>query len=113
MDVVAEPSQIKGTVKAPPSKSMTQRAIAAALLADGQTTILNPSFCDDSLAAISIAEGLGAKVIQSGSDLKITGSRELKETNLNCRESGLAVRMFSPVAALYPAEIIMTGADFF
>jgi len=111
MDVVAEPSQIKGTVKAPPSKSMTQRAIAAALLADGQTTILNPSFCDDSLAAISIAEGLGAKVIQSGSDLKITGSRELKETNLNCRESGLAVRMFSPVAALYPAEIIMTGAD--
>ena len=111
MDIIVEPSQVRGTIKAPPSKSMTQRAIAAALLADGQTTIRNPSNCDDSLAAITIAEGLGAKIILSGSDVKITGSRELKEKNLNCRESGLAIRMFSPVAALYPAEIIMTGAD--
>jgi 3-phosphoshikimate 1-carboxyvinyltransferase len=42
--------------------------------------------------------------------MKITGSGELKEKKLNCGESGLAIRLFSPVAALYDAEITMTGA---
>jgi len=111
MNITIEPSQVRGTVKAPSSKSMTQRGIAAALLADGQSTILNPSYCDDSLAAISIAEGLGANIKSTVNELKITGSRKLKDTNLNCRESGLAIRMFSPIAALYPAEIKITGAD--
>ena len=36
MERYLEPSAIKGEVKAPASKSMTQRAIAAALLADGR-----------------------------------------------------------------------------
>jgi len=111
MDLTIEPSQIHGTVNAPSSKSMTQRAIAAALLADGQSTILNPSYCDDSLSALSIAGNLGARVVSSGSELKIAGSRNIKETTLYCGESGLAIRMFSPIAALYPTEIIMTGAD--
>jgi 3-phosphoshikimate 1-carboxyvinyltransferase len=105
------PSEIKGKVKAPSSKSVTQRVIAAALLADGQTIIRNPSYCDDSLAAMSIAVGLGAKVEPHPEELRITGSAILKEPKLNCGESGLAVRMFSPIAALYSAEITMNGAN--
>jgi len=35
----------------------------------------------------------------------------LKESKLNCGESGLAIRMFSPIAALFPAEITMVGAN--
>jgi 3-phosphoshikimate 1-carboxyvinyltransferase len=106
-----EPSAIKGQIKAPTSKSMTQRAIAAALLADGQSVIHNPSYCDDSLAAMSIAVGLGAKVEPEPDELKITGSVVLKEPKLNCGESGLAIRMFSPIAALYPVEVTMVGAS--
>ncbi len=107
MERYLEPSVIKGTVKAPASKSMTQRAIAAALLADGQSIIHNPSYCDDSLAAMSIAVGLGARVEPQVNELRIKGSVTLKETKLNCGESGLAIRMFSPIAALYPTEITM------
>jgi 3-phosphoshikimate 1-carboxyvinyltransferase len=106
-----EPSALKGEVKAPASKSMTQRAIAAALLADGQSVIHNPSYCDDSLAAMSIAVGLGARIEPQANEMKITGSAILKEPKLNCGESGLAVRMFSPIAALYPVEITMSGAN--
>jgi 3-phosphoshikimate 1-carboxyvinyltransferase len=106
-----EPSGITGKIKAPASKSMTQRAIAAALLADGQSIIHNPSYCDDSLAAMSIAVGLGARVEPEPSELKITGSGILKEPKLNCGESGLAIRMFSPIAALYPTQITMVGAN--
>jgi 3-phosphoshikimate 1-carboxyvinyltransferase len=111
MERCVEPSQVKGQIKAPSSKSMTQRAIAAALLADGQSTIFNPSYCDDSLAAMSIACGLGAKLDPKPGELIIQGARVLKEEKLNCGESGLAIRMFSPIAALYPAEIIMVGAN--
>ena len=39
MERSVEPSFVKGEIKAPPSKSMTQRAIAAAILADGQSLI--------------------------------------------------------------------------
>jgi len=110
MERSVEPSLVNGEVKAPSSKSMTQRAIAAALLADGQSLILNPSYCDDSLAAMSIAVSLGARVEPEAGRMKITGSGELKEKKLNCGESGLAIRLFSPVAALYDEEITMTGA---
>jgi 3-phosphoshikimate 1-carboxyvinyltransferase len=109
MERIIVPSKVKGEIKAPASKSMTQRAIAAALLAHGESTIINPSYCDDSLAAMSIAVGLGAKVEPDTDKMKITGSPELKEKKLNCGESGLAIRMFSPVAALYKTELTITG----
>lgn len=110
MERSVEPSYISGEIKAPPSKSISQRAIAAAMLADGQSVILNPSYCDDSLAAMSIAVSLGARVEPEADRIRITGSGELKEKKLNCGESGLAIRMFSPIAALYDEEITMTGA---
>ncbi len=110
MERSVEPSSVRGEIKAPPSKSMTQRAIAASVLADGQSLLLNPSYCDDSLAAMSIAVSLGARVEPQSDKMKITGSGELKEKKLNCGESGLAIRLFSPIAALFEEEITMTGA---
>ena len=110
MERSVEPSFVSGEIIAPPSKSMTQRIIAAAMMADGRSTILNPSYCDDSLAAMSIAVSLGARVEPEAVQMKITGSWELKERKLNCGESGLAIRMFSPVAALFDEEITLSGA---
>jgi len=109
MKRIVFPSAVMGEITAPSSKSVTQRVIAAALLADGESIISNPSYCDDALAAMSIATGLGAKVVPSANELKITGSNGLKETKLHCGESGLAIRMFSPIAALFPEEITFTG----
>lgn len=110
MERIIVPSKVRGVIKAPSSKSMTQRAIAASLLAVGDSTIINPSYCDDSLAAMSIATGLGARLEPSPDKLSVTGTGILRENKLNCGESGLAIRMFSPVAALYPEEIIITGS---
>ena len=84
MKQVVVPSKIFGKIKAPASKSVTQRAIAAALLAEGESTIVNPSYCDDALAAMSIATGLGAKVRPNPGELKIIGTTGLKEQRLNC-----------------------------
>ncbi|MCU0284790.1 MAG: 3-phosphoshikimate 1-carboxyvinyltransferase [Acidobacteria bacterium] len=104
-------SEIKGTVAAPPSKSMMQRALAAALLTEGTTKILNPTFCNDSLAALQVIEALGAKVTPGKDEVKVTGGVKpvVPGTVLNCGESGLAIRMFSPVASLWHEELMLTG----
>lgn len=109
MDTIIVPSEVSGNIKAPPSKSMTQRALAAALLADGQSIIINPSGCDDSIAARNIASALGAEIKTESNHLIINGSGKIKKRILNCGESGLAIRMFAPIAALNDVEITMTG----
>ncbi len=100
---------ISGTVAAPPSKSFMQRVVAAALLSAGLTEIANPSFCDDSLASLGIAQDLGAKVWKEGDRLKIKGGIEPVKRELNCGESGLCLRMFPALASLTAREIILTG----
>lgn len=110
MEVTVHPSQIAGSVTAPPSKSLTQRAIAAGLLARGTTVIHNPSFCNDSLAAIGMARDLGASVSWDNNSITIRGgSGALSPATLNCGESGLAMRMFAPVAALLADRVTLTG----
>lgn len=109
MDRSVSPSTLKGYIKVPSSKSMTQRAVAAALLSVGQSIIHNPSYCNDSLSALNIAEGLGAIIDRQTDKVIIEGGGKFKKTILDCGESGLAIRMFSPIAALNPVEITMVG----
>ncbi|PIS31214.1 MAG: 3-phosphoshikimate 1-carboxyvinyltransferase [Candidatus Marinimicrobia bacterium CG08_land_8_20_14_0_20_45_22] len=102
-------SVICGNRHAPASKSLMQRAIAAALLADGETTLRNPTYCADSLAALSVIRGLGASVERSSGSLTIRGGISPIEKTLNCGESGLCLRMFAPICALFFGELMLTG----
>jgi len=112
MKRLISPSEVRGRIKAPPSKSMMIRAVAASTLAGGESIVSNPSFCKDGLAAIEIAKKLGASVnVESelvfvkGTDGKLNVGDEV----LNCYESGLCLRLFSPVVALTDKEITVTG----
>ncbi len=110
MEKTVVPSVLKGEIIAPPSKSMTQRAIAAALLSETESTLLNPSGCEDSKAALGIAASMGAEIQTGLKKVKIKGGGRLKEKKLYCGESGLAIRMFSPIAALNPYTITISGS---
>lgn len=109
MKIEARGKAISGTVNAPSSKSSMQRYIAGALLAEGKSTIHSPSFCDDSMAAIGIAEDLGAKITVSGESVIVEGGFHPVKDHISCGESGLATRMFTPVAAIHSGEITITG----
>ncbi len=97
------PSKVKGDIAAPPSKSMTVRALAAGLLTNGAATIRNVSLCDDGLTGAAIVEALGAAVIREGKTCAIKGvGRQLLRPPagiVDCCESGLAMRMFAPIVA--------------
>jgi 3-phosphoshikimate 1-carboxyvinyltransferase len=111
MIVKVQPSKVEGTIHAPASKSSMQRACAAALLAEGASQIINPGKSHDDLAALSVIEKLGARVIRnSDGSLTIHSSGvDPIEQEINCGESGLGIRMFTPIAALSDREISITG----
>jgi len=109
MDVVVEPCEINGNIKAPASKSMMQRAVAASLLADGTSVLANPSYSDDCIAAMNIAEQLGAEVEKKDNEVIIRGGFRPVNDMLNCGEAGLSLRMFTPVASLYDKPVTLTG----
>ena len=110
MIVVVQPSGIKGSVQAPTSKSSMQRGCAAALLAKGKTLIKHPGRSNDDKAAMDTIQKLGAKLEDRGNELVITseGVQPVSE-EINCGESGLGIRMFTPLAALSEKEIIING----
>jgi len=109
MKVEASVKEVKGCLRAPSSKSAVQRYIAGALLAEGLSTISVNSMCDDSLAALSVATELGAEATTCGDSIKIKGGFNPKTSKINCGESGLATRMFIPIAAIHNGEITVTG----
>jgi 3-phosphoshikimate 1-carboxyvinyltransferase len=109
MKIEASGSLISGEVNAPPSKSAMQRYIAGALLSEGVSRISSPSFCDDSRAALGIAEALGAEVSVSHDLVTITGGFNPVQNSIFCGESGLATRMFTPIASLHSGEMTING----
>jgi len=104
-----KPSKIEGKIQAPPSKSMTIRIAAMASLCRGKTLMIHPSCCDDALAGFRIAEALGATLAHDNGSLAIEGGSAARESVLDCGESALCMRMFTPIAALNDSEMILTG----
>jgi len=104
------PGKLKGAQVAPASKSSMQRACAAALLHVGKTTILNPGHSNDDLAALDVIQKLGAQV-EMHSDKIIIHSKGVHPIGpeMNCGESGLGIRMFTPIAALSSQSITING----
>lgn len=112
MKAIIQPSVIKGTINAPTSKSSMQRACAAALLHNGTTVINNPGRSNDDLAALDIIQKLGAKIIsdtQSTIEINAQGVQPVSP-DINCGESGLSIRMFTPIAALSNQQITINGS---
>lgn len=109
------PSSISGQVMAPASKSAMQRACALALLHGGETVIHNPGQSNDDKAALSIIQNLGAVVTpQAGGSLSIKSGGFPAGTqhnySISCGESGLSIRMFTPLAALSSSPVTVTGS---
>ena len=110
MKVTIQPSKLKGSIQAPASKSSMQRACAAALLIKGKTVIYNPGQSNDDKAALDIIRKLGATVEINSEELIINSSGiNPVSTEINCGESGLSIRMFTPLVALSDKEITING----
>jgi 3-phosphoshikimate 1-carboxyvinyltransferase len=114
MSMVINPASIKGSLRAPASKSVMQRVCAAALLHRGTTTVQHYGDCDDDKVALQIIQHLGATVAYlDDTTLQIVSNgipeQRLAQVHIDCGESGLSLRMFAPIALLFAEEVIISG----
>jgi len=105
------PGKFFGEAHANPSKSMMQRVVAAAVLANGTTVIRNPCQSDDSNAAIEIARSFGVEITGNGPITVCSPDIQSRPTQIHCGESGLSARMFPPILSLYPNEVTIDGGS--
>ena len=111
MIATIQPSQLSGTIQAPASKSSMQRACAAALVAKGKSIIHNPGHSNDDKAAMDIIQRLGAEVTISNEQLVINSRGVVPVSDeINCGESGLSIRMFTPLVALSEKQVTINGS---
>lgn len=99
---------LSGSIPAMPSKSMSHRALIAATICHGSSSIHNIALSQDVSATLRCIQSLGAECRLSGDSLTICGNTSaLPHALLDCGESGATYRMLYPVAPL-----IAKRADF-
>jgi 3-phosphoshikimate 1-carboxyvinyltransferase len=88
-----------------------QRACAAALAAKGTSMIKNPGNSNDDKAAMDIIQKLGATIEMEDEKLKVESKGvQPVSSEIQCGESGLSIRMFTPLVALSNKEITINGS---
>ncbi|MBO3802782.1 MAG: 3-phosphoshikimate 1-carboxyvinyltransferase [Candidatus Brockarchaeota archaeon] len=102
--VVRGGARLSGEVAAPPSKPYSHRALICSAFSQGASKIVNLSLCEDSMATVSVLNGMGAEIeieTEPGASTALArGSIPLEpETVLCCAESASTLRMCLPLAA--------------
>lgn len=90
------------TIRVPGGRSITNRALIAAALADGTSTLRGAGLSDDSEAMIDCLRALGAEVTVAGTDVTVGGvaGRPRGDVDVFTRLSGTTSRFVTAVAAL-------------
>lgn len=96
----------------PGSKSITNRALVCAALAEGRSTLRGALFADDTLAMLSVLDGLGitAEADEDAATIVVDGcGGELPgvEAEVNANQSGTTARFAVPLAALGEAPVVV------
>ena len=115
MDLTIYPSKLAGEVTPPSSKSQAHRALIAAALGGGISTISNLADSQDIQATRRCLSALGALVEDLGpGTLRVHGlGNSIPQAGpfptLDCGESGSTLRFLIPVALLVQGQAAFTG----
>lgn len=110
MDITLLPGRVAGALTPPCSKSYAQRALAASLLSEETSVLHNVGFCDDTRSALRCIEMLGAETERVDEHtLAVRGGLKPRGGVLRVGESGLAARLFTPIAALWHETLRIEG----
>ena len=102
------------TVSCPGSKSMTQRALVIAALADGdgQVTIEGALECDDSRYLSQVLRALGVEVRWDGDRVEVQpGPLSSPGERQFVGNAGTAMRFSSSLSLLTEGELVLDGDD--
>ncbi len=113
MKVLIKPGAARGTVQAPPSKSMAHRLLICAALADGESTVHGVDPSEDILATADCLTALGASLRLEGNTVHVRGMdpRKSRSAVLCCRESGSTLRFMIPLCLLSGSAMRLEGSE--
>jgi len=111
--ILVKPSMISGEVEAPPSKVYTHRALAAALLAEGESIIENPLNSRDTAATRRACRLLGAGLREAVGRVEVEGGHlEAPDDVIDVENSGTTLRLFTAISSLIPSGYaVLTGDE--
>ncbi|MCI5134063.1 MAG: 3-phosphoshikimate 1-carboxyvinyltransferase [Candidatus Electrothrix sp. AW2] len=106
---------LDATVDVPGSKSLTQRALIAAALAQGESTLIGPLASDDTAYTIKALRQMGIAVDDSDPSSWVVqgsgGKIARPEEDIFLGNNGTATRFLTSVAALGQGRFRITGGD--
>ncbi len=113
MKAIFKPCRLKGSINAPPSKSMAHRYLIGAALSKEESVISGVDYSEDILATIDCLKSLGAEINIEKDTVTVNPEGFMKTTAsvLNCRESGSTLRFFIPLALCLGEEITLQGSE--
>ncbi len=111
MKISVYKSDVKGSVRAPSSKSYTLRGLMCAALAKGESEIVYPLSSDDTDALLNVLSQVGVRVRQRRDSWQVTGGSFHKpDTDLFCGESAATLRFMTALCSLVPGGCrLVTG----
>ncbi|MFP8955871.1 3-phosphoshikimate 1-carboxyvinyltransferase [Natrialbaceae archaeon A-CW3] len=114
MHVTITPSRVRGTARAPPSKSYTHRAILASGYA-AEATVHDALWSADTRATARAVEHFGGDVSRTDDGrLEIEGfdgRPDVPGDVIDCANSGTTMRLVTATAALADGTTVLTGDD--
>ena len=113
MNVFIRSGTARGTVAAPPSKSMAHRLLICAALAEGESLVRGVDRSEDILATADCLSALGASLTWEGRAVRVRGCdpRKAKPAVLRCRESGSTLRFMIPLCLLSGSPMRLEGSE--
>ena len=105
-------STIAATIKVPGSKSITQRALIAAALADGASILLGPLESEDTRYTAAALEQMGVAVVKDRDRWSVQGNGgriATPEKEIFLGNNGTATRFLTSVAALGAGTFQISG----
>lgn len=100
-------------LEVPSSKSLTQRALILAALAETRTTIVSPLNCDDSNVLIIALRQLGVRIEKESDRWHVTPPVKFQTPGkpLYLGNAGTAVRFLTGLAPLIPGAMVIDGSE--
>jgi 3-phosphoshikimate 1-carboxyvinyltransferase len=103
-------------VAVPGSKSIANRALVCAALAEGRTTVTNLPDGDDTMAMVTALGTLGLRVVHDvlGATVVVDGgvaAMAADDVHLDARLAGTTSRFLTALAAVSPATVVVDGGE--
>ena len=100
---------LDAVVDVPGSKSLTNRYLILAALADGPTELVAPLRSRDSSLMVGALRALGATVEDAGADLRVTPARLRGPADVDCGLAGTVMRFVPALAVLADGDVRLDG----